>query len=90
LPLILQGISKDATRNGKKYHLEKAHDVPDIIFKAKIDHPIRFVHAEILAIVKGEAFLLEHIYQAARSCNHNMESFVEYVTLIAHRDTPNA
>lgn len=40
----------------EKPHLEETHDIPHVVFETQIDHPVSFVHAEILAIVESEPF----------------------------------
>ena len=48
-------------------YLEEAHDVANIFLKSKIYHPIRLIHAQVLAVIKGEPFLLQHIDEDRKS-----------------------
>jgi hypothetical protein len=47
--------------SGRNNYLEKAHDIPYVIFKAEINHSVGLVHAEVLATVEVYFPLLQHI-----------------------------
>jgi hypothetical protein len=69
--------------------LEETHDISNIILKPKVNHPIRFVHAEIFAVIECKSFLLEHIDQTTWSGNNNVDTLIEDVTLLVHGDATN-
>ena len=67
-------------------HLKEAHDVTDIVFETQIDHPVSFVHAEVLAVVERESLLLEHVYETPWSRHYDVEALVQDMTLLPHRN----
>jgi len=58
-----------------KAYLEEAHDIPYVILEPKVDHSVSFIHAQVLAVVKREPPFLEHVNEAAWSCNDYMKAF---------------
>ena len=65
-------------------HLEEAHNVADVVFKAEVDHAVRLIHAEILAVGEREALLFQHIDEPPGCRDDDMKPFVQYVALLAH------
>ena len=53
-------------------YLEEAHDIPYVILESQINHPVCLVHAQILAAIKREAFLLQHVDQPSRGSHNDM------------------
>ena len=71
-------------------NFEEAHDVPNVILKAEVNHSVCFVHAEILAPIEDEALLFQHADKSTRGGYHNMQTFVQYMALLTRGDTANA
>lgn len=71
-------------------HLEKAHNIPHVLLKPHIDHPIRLVHAEVLALVERELAFLEHVLQTTGSGDDHVEPLGEDVLLVGHGDAADA
>src|SRR5216684_6150572 len=63
-------------------YLEKAHKILYITLKAKINHSVGLIHAEVLATVKVNFPLLQHVNYAPRSHNHNVNSFAGQNTVL--------
>ena len=85
---MFQGLYSNVT--SKVAYLEEAHDVAHVVLEAQVDHSVSFVHAEVLAVVEGEPLLLKHVDEAAGSCHHDVQAFVEDVALLTHGDTADA
>ncbi len=55
--------------------LEKAHNISYITLEAEINHSVGLIHTEVLATVKVNFSLLQHVDYAPRSHNHDVNSF---------------
>lgn len=81
-----------ATHTGQKHdglhrretHFEETHNVSDVVLEPQVDHAIRLVHTQILAIRKPESLLLQHVDQSAGRGNDDVKSLVQHVALLPH------
>src|SRR5258708_36767651 len=56
-------------------YLEKDHNILYITLEAEINHSVSLVHTEVLATVKVNFPLLQHVNYVPRSCNRELISF---------------
>jgi hypothetical protein len=70
--------------------VEVRHDAAHILLETHVDHAVRLVHAQVLAVVGVEAALLQHVDQSAGRRDDNVHALVQHICLVRHRDAADA
>lgn len=69
---------------------EVRHDTAHIVLEAHVDHAVRFVHAEVLAVIGVQPAPLQHVHQAAWSRDDYVHALVQHLILVGHADAAYA